>query len=95
MLSQDDLSHDERTKSGAVESPSAIEKQNGEAPVITVHDKKWTDGSIPLNAVSSELGRLGKVNLIIYCAGTINYALASTINIQQLCYNNDKQDHVE
>ncbi|CDP03374.1 unnamed protein product [Coffea canephora] len=60
MLSQDDLSHDERTKSGAVESPSAIEKQNGEAPVITVHDKKWTDGSIPLNAVSSELGRLGK-----------------------------------
>ena len=58
MLSHDDLSHDERTKSGAVESPSAIEKQNGEAPVITVHDKKCTSGRIPLPAVSSDLGRL-------------------------------------
>ncbi|KAL3535784.1 hypothetical protein ACH5RR_004245 [Cinchona calisaya] len=60
MRSQDDYSNDERTKSGAVESPSDMEKQNGGAPLITVHEKKWTDGSIPLNAVSLELGNLGK-----------------------------------
>lgn len=28
---------------------------------ITIHEKKWTDGSVPLDAVSSKLSRLGKV----------------------------------
>ncbi|XP_044471392.1 uncharacterized protein LOC123200311 [Mangifera indica] len=27
---------------------------------ITVHEKKWTDGSVPLDSVSSDLARLGK-----------------------------------
>ncbi|XP_057967994.1 uncharacterized protein LOC131157678 [Malania oleifera] len=29
-------------------------------PGITVHDKKWTDGSVPLDAVSADLARIGK-----------------------------------
>ncbi|KAL3532414.1 hypothetical protein ACH5RR_005935 [Cinchona calisaya] len=60
MRSQDDLSNDEKTKSSVVESPLAIEKQNDAAPVITLHEKKWTDGSISLDAVSSDLAKLGK-----------------------------------
>ncbi|KAL0346942.1 UNVERIFIED_CONTAM: hypothetical protein Scaly_1710200 [Sesamum calycinum] len=30
------------------------------APVITIHEKKWTDGSMSLDAVSSGLAKLGK-----------------------------------
>lgn len=41
------------------------EKSTGAAPVIPVHEKKWTDGSIPLNAVTSDLAKLGKVSLNI------------------------------
>lgn len=37
------------------------EKPSTGAPVITIHEKKWTDGSVPLDAVSSELAKLGKV----------------------------------
>ncbi|KAF2304575.1 hypothetical protein GH714_033702 [Hevea brasiliensis] len=31
-----------------------------EAPGFTVHEKKWTDGSVPLDTVSADLARLGK-----------------------------------
>ncbi|KAF6142989.1 hypothetical protein GIB67_041057 [Kingdonia uniflora] len=36
------------------------EKPNFTAPKITVHDRKWTDGSTPLDGVSVDLARLGK-----------------------------------
>lgn len=29
---------------------------------ITYHDKKWTDGSVPLDSISGDLSRLAKVN---------------------------------
>lgn len=38
------------------------EKPNGVAPVITIHEKKWTDGSVSLDILSSSLAKLGKVN---------------------------------
>lgn len=38
------------------------EKPTSATPIITVHEKKWTDGSIPLDAVSTSLAKLGKVN---------------------------------
>lgn len=41
------------------------EKSTGEAPVIPVHEKKWTDGSIPLDAVTPDLAKFGKVILNI------------------------------
>ncbi|KAK2404784.1 putative serine/arginine repetitive matrix protein [Trifolium repens] len=28
---------------------------------ITIHEKKWTDGSVPLDSVSANLSKLGKV----------------------------------
>lgn len=37
-------------------------KPNGVAPVITIHEKKWTDGSVSLDMLSSGLAKLGKVN---------------------------------
>ncbi|KAL1553231.1 hypothetical protein AAHA92_13931 [Salvia divinorum] len=41
-------------------SESPKEKPNGAAPVITIHEKKWTDGSVSLDAVTSGLAKLGK-----------------------------------
>ncbi|KAG8376843.1 hypothetical protein BUALT_Bualt09G0106000 [Buddleja alternifolia] len=36
------------------------EKPSSPAPVITIHEKKWTDGSVSLDSVSSGLAKLGK-----------------------------------
>ncbi|KAG6412699.1 hypothetical protein SASPL_125384 [Salvia splendens] len=41
-------------------SESPNEKPNGAATVITIHEKKWTDGSVSLDAVTSGLAKLGK-----------------------------------
>lgn len=30
---------------------------------ITYHDRKWTDGSVPLDSISGDLARLAKVNV--------------------------------
>lgn len=43
-------------------SESLGEKPNSVAPVITIHEKKWTDGSVSLDTLSSGLAKLGKVN---------------------------------
>lgn len=37
------------------------EKQSEPAPVITIHEKKWTDGSVSLDILSLGLAKLGKV----------------------------------
>ncbi|KAI4376636.1 hypothetical protein MLD38_014377 [Melastoma candidum] len=42
-----------KTKHAAIEAIKA-------PPAIVIHEKKWTDGSIPLDYVSKELGRLGQ-----------------------------------
>lgn len=54
-------SAEEKTKASSTESSLAQEKCNMAALGITIHEKKWTDGSVPLDAVSANLARLGKV----------------------------------
>ncbi|KAK2978219.1 hypothetical protein RJ640_024252 [Escallonia rubra] len=57
---QDDSTTHAKTKSSLAESSLGPEKPNIAAAGITVHEKKWTDGSVPLDAVSSDLAKLGK-----------------------------------
>jgi len=57
----EDFGSEGKLKSGAVENSPDAGKPSNEAPVIPVHEKKWTDGSVPLHSVSSELAKLGKV----------------------------------
>ncbi|KAK6147377.1 hypothetical protein DH2020_018289 [Rehmannia glutinosa] len=52
--------HDNLPTDVKSESPVEQEKPNGAAPVITIHEKKWTDGSVSLDTVSSGLAKLGK-----------------------------------
>ncbi|KAH6830172.1 serine/arginine repetitive matrix protein [Perilla frutescens var. hirtella] len=49
-----------RRLSDVHENPSPGEKANCAAPVITIHEKKWTDGTVSLDTVSSALAKLGK-----------------------------------
>ncbi|XP_009803644.1 uncharacterized protein [Nicotiana sylvestris] len=56
----DDFGSEGKIKSGVAENSSDTEKPNNVAPVIPVHEKKWTDGSVSLNSVSTELAKLGK-----------------------------------
>ncbi|XP_061362175.1 uncharacterized protein LOC133305929 [Gastrolobium bilobum] len=55
-----DSSTNEKTKACSPKSCLAQEKSNLADLGITVHEKKWTDGSVPLDAVSAKLSRLGK-----------------------------------
>ncbi|XP_059638075.1 uncharacterized protein LOC132279999 [Cornus florida] len=57
---QDDSETDEKAKSNLAEGCLVPEKPTFAAPGVTVHEKKWTDGSVPLDAVSTDLARLGK-----------------------------------
>ncbi|KAK3028079.1 hypothetical protein RJ639_039370 [Escallonia herrerae] len=57
---QDDSTTHAKTKSSLAGSSLVPEKPNIAAAGITVHEKKWTDGSVPLDAVSSDLAKLGK-----------------------------------
>ncbi|GER26997.1 hypothetical protein STAS_02666 [Striga asiatica] len=52
--------HDNLPSDVKSESSVEQEKANGAAPVITIHEKKWTDGSVSLDMVSSGLAKLGK-----------------------------------
>nr|XP_023915989.1 uncharacterized protein LOC112027572 [Quercus suber]POF06116.1 hypothetical protein CFP56_45975 [Quercus suber] len=56
----DDSPTDEKTKPSSPDSHLNGENPNFDALGIAVHEKKWTDGSVPLDAVSSDLARLGK-----------------------------------
>ncbi|KAK6945010.1 Protein of unknown function DUF936, plant [Dillenia turbinata] len=57
---QDNSSSIEDVKPSAVEGCLVSEKPSFAALGITVHDKKWTDGSVPFDSVSADLARLGK-----------------------------------
>ena len=52
-------------------SESPKEKPNGVVPVIIIHEKKWTDGSVSLDAVTSGLAKLGKVYKDMIFSNTI------------------------
>ncbi|OUZ99638.1 Protein of unknown function DUF936 [Macleaya cordata] len=59
---QEDASSNEKPKSSCKTEGLKVtpEKLARTTPKITVHDRKWTDGSIPLDAVPANLARLGK-----------------------------------
>ncbi|GLT28981.1 hypothetical protein SLA2020_038770 [Shorea laevis] len=58
--SDENSSGNEKTKTSPPESNLAPEKTASGALGITIHDKKWTDGSIPWDAISTDLAKLGK-----------------------------------
>ena len=62
---KDDYEAFGKAKSSLNEGGLVPEKPTSAAPAITIHEKKWTDGSIPLDAVSANLAKLGKVNMMI------------------------------
>lgn len=53
-------SNNEKTKLSPPESRSVTKKEASGPPGITIHDKKWTDGSVPWDVISSDLAKLGK-----------------------------------
>jgi len=59
--SNDDSSVDERPKPRKkLDSTSA--KVKTVVPKVKLHDPKWTDGSIPLDALSDKLSKIGRVS---------------------------------
>ena len=55
------------SEKGNLYSPGRSSTTDNEKPAgaigFTVHEKKWTDGSVPLDAVSSDLVLLTKVSI--------------------------------
>ncbi|KAL6224043.1 hypothetical protein ACLB2K_002899 [Fragaria x ananassa] len=49
-----------KSKASSHEDSPVQEKPSYAALGITVHERKWTDGSVPLDGVSADLARLGK-----------------------------------
>lgn len=45
------------------DSSTSSEKSSNKSTRITLHDKKWTDGSISFDSIPDHLARLGKVCL--------------------------------
>ncbi|GMY35969.1 hypothetical protein FCV25MIE_31211 [Fagus crenata] len=88
--STDDSRTDEKTKPSSPDSRLNGEKPNFEAHGITVHEKKWTDGTVPLDTVSADLSRLGKAwiknrNLrLISCEAMQRRVLASAAAAEAL-----------
>ncbi|CAI0543154.1 unnamed protein product [Linum tenue] len=57
----DDCSSIEKGKLNSPGGSTDSEKPAGGAIGFTVHEKKWTDGTVPFDAVSADLALLGKV----------------------------------
>ncbi|PON73360.1 hypothetical protein PanWU01x14_058640 [Parasponia andersonii] len=58
--SSDDSTTHEKAKSSSSEGFLVEEMKNNAALPITVHERKWTDGSVGLDTVSADLAKLGK-----------------------------------
>ncbi|XP_039146105.1 uncharacterized protein LOC120283477 [Dioscorea cayenensis subsp. rotundata] len=56
----DETSNEKPRPSNKIDCPSMPDKLHRAAPNFVIHDKKWTDGSIPIDALSDNLARLGK-----------------------------------
>ena len=52
---------EEKVKSCSSES-SLVE----EVSDITYHDRKWTDGSVPVDSISGDLAKLAKVSVLCF-----------------------------
>ncbi|WOL17091.1 hypothetical protein Cni_G25880 [Canna indica] len=61
-----------------IKSDSLSEPEKGKSPPSIVHDKKWTDGSIPLDTVPEHLARLGKA-CIYYLRNIASIAAAEAL----------------
>ncbi|KAL9242390.1 hypothetical protein vseg_016393 [Gypsophila vaccaria] len=58
--SKDDASTDGKPKSNSLDDCVTPDKLSALAAGLTIYDKKWTDGSVPLDPVSPALAKLGK-----------------------------------
>lgn len=58
----DDCSTNEKTKFNSGNGCFVPDNLTSVAPGVTIHEKRWTDGTIPLDSISIDLARLGKVN---------------------------------
>ncbi|KAI3694781.1 hypothetical protein L1987_77761 [Smallanthus sonchifolius] len=59
--SQDDFPIEGKVKPSACDTPPMPDRMSSTTALgITLHEKKWTDGSVPLDAVSLNLARLGQ-----------------------------------
>nr|XP_043612821.1 uncharacterized protein LOC122584822 [Erigeron canadensis] len=56
----DDLPNVEKVQTSSGDTPLLPERPNTTALGITLHEKKWTDGSVPLDALSLDIKRLGQ-----------------------------------
>ncbi|KAF9662488.1 hypothetical protein SADUNF_Sadunf18G0058300 [Salix dunnii] len=74
---QDETSSYEKTKPSSPEGCQDNKNPTCAALGFTVHEKKWTDGTVPLDAVSSELAKFGKEAMQ-------RRALASTVAAEAL-----------
>jgi hypothetical protein len=62
QFGNDDSFVEERSKPRKkIDAPTSV-KANTTAPKITLHNPKWTDGSIPLDALLHKLSKIGKVS---------------------------------
>lgn len=59
--SNDDSSVDEQPKPRKRIDSTSV-KAKAVVPKIKLHDPKWTDGSIPLDALSDKLSKIGRVS---------------------------------
>lgn len=62
-LWQDDSPTVEKVKASSCDTPTMPDRMMTTSTDlgITLHEKKWTNGSVSLDAVSSNLARLGQV----------------------------------
>ncbi|KAI3993750.1 hypothetical protein MKX01_002763 [Papaver californicum] len=61
QTNQEDPPSNEKPKAGRKAESLAVNDKSGQTtPKITIHDRKWTDGSITLDAVPANLAKLGK-----------------------------------
>lgn len=58
----DDCSTNEKTKFNSGNGYLVPDNLTSVAPGVTIFEKRWTDGTIPLDSISIDLARLGKVN---------------------------------
>ncbi|MED6200182.1 hypothetical protein PIB30_082576 [Stylosanthes scabra] len=58
--SSNDSSTNEKSNTGSPDGGVSREKCNFTSLGMTIHEKKWTDGSVPLGSVFANLAKLGK-----------------------------------
>ncbi|KAH1131985.1 hypothetical protein J1N35_003363 [Gossypium stocksii] len=84
-------SSNEKRKASSPKDGSAAEKPAREsgAPGITVHEKKWTDGSVSWDTLSADLAKLGKeaMQRRVLASKTAAEALEEAITAESLVRN--------